>query len=471
MLVAAAAALVLGTPSSQCPYAYQGAAASNLRVNHGQILATHNSYHIGTTVPGWDYTHPPLPMQLASGIRGFELDIYYDPETSEFKVIHVVSADEGTTCKNLAECMRHIQTWRTDNPFHYPLFVQLELGGTLTTNTAEIAANACTYDSMRAAAECSAEVCSGITADALSSCIIGKCSSKIDTQNSACGGMLFCLPEKLKAFDAAHKITSSEIIEIVQLCAVPTPGAYSEVELTTAEEQALEIMTALEAAINTTFPLSQRITPSDVVKDDANNTYTWPLVEDSRGKAMFWLTQTPTGWPSSTSSGGFFVDSDPGDGPIMKTDNIRSFGKDKIRDLLNKGYWLRSRADDVYGYDAAIRSDTVEWGASTVSTDHPPNSSSTSAKTYPWGATQEWPTNGQMILKGGSPVRCNTALLASLDAHVAVACSALALEDPAFVQCTSNVTTLGTTLNSAVITGPSLGVLLVLCFATTFSAR
>ena len=38
-----------------------------LRFNHGQVLGTHNSYHLmpeQQTVPDWEYEHPPLDVQL-----------------------------------------------------------------------------------------------------------------------------------------------------------------------------------------------------------------------------------------------------------------------------------------------------------------------------------------------------------------------------------------------------------------------
>ena len=54
-----------------------------LRINHIQVLGTHNSYHIkpfGPTVRAYDYTHEPLDIQAESfGVRQFELDVWWDP--------------------------------------------------------------------------------------------------------------------------------------------------------------------------------------------------------------------------------------------------------------------------------------------------------------------------------------------------------------------------------------------------------
>ena len=50
-----------------------------LRINHIQVLGTHNSYHIepfGPTIRAYDYTHEPLDVQAEDyGIRQFELDV------------------------------------------------------------------------------------------------------------------------------------------------------------------------------------------------------------------------------------------------------------------------------------------------------------------------------------------------------------------------------------------------------------
>ena len=49
-----------------------------LRINHIQVLGTHNSYHIepfGPTIRAYDYTHEPLDVQAEDfAVRQFELD-------------------------------------------------------------------------------------------------------------------------------------------------------------------------------------------------------------------------------------------------------------------------------------------------------------------------------------------------------------------------------------------------------------
>ena len=52
-----------------------------LRINHIQVLGTHNSYHIepfGPTIRAYDYTHEALDIQAEDfGVRQFELDVWW----------------------------------------------------------------------------------------------------------------------------------------------------------------------------------------------------------------------------------------------------------------------------------------------------------------------------------------------------------------------------------------------------------
>ena len=91
-----------------------------LRLNEIQVIATHNSYHVQPEEPrfsemiarnpraaSWGYTHAPLNEQLDSGVRGFELDVYYQPD-GYFKVLHVPDFDYGTTCDTFVDCLGEI---------------------------------------------------------------------------------------------------------------------------------------------------------------------------------------------------------------------------------------------------------------------------------------------------------------------------------------------------------------------------
>lgn len=101
-----------------------------LRMNHLQVKATHNSYHVetpGSTVAEWHYTHAPLDVQLESqGVRGLELDTRFVEETQRFEVFHIPALDEQTTCRALTECLAVIKRWSDAHLGHAPLFVQIE---------------------------------------------------------------------------------------------------------------------------------------------------------------------------------------------------------------------------------------------------------------------------------------------------------------------------------------------------------
>ena len=110
----------------------------NLRMNHIQIIATHNSYHLRPEEPlfsqvkavypkaaTWDYSHRPLNEQLDSGVRGFELDLYYNPEG--IRVFHVPQFDMNSNCGTFVDCLTVLRDWSRANERHVPIIVLLEL--------------------------------------------------------------------------------------------------------------------------------------------------------------------------------------------------------------------------------------------------------------------------------------------------------------------------------------------------------
>ena len=122
-----------------------------LRLNHIQVIGTHNSYKLkphpelvsllNQEMDGWsqniDYEHRPLTEQLEElGIRQFELDVFADTagglfsepagarmigdesylqaeEMMEpgFKVLHGQDLDYRTTCLTLKSCLGDIREW------------------------------------------------------------------------------------------------------------------------------------------------------------------------------------------------------------------------------------------------------------------------------------------------------------------------------------------------------------------------
>lgn len=103
---------------------------NTIRVNHLQVLGTHNSYHVAKSPPPlqqWAYSHDPLPVQLQQqGVRAFELDLHHLGSGKPIAVHHIQLLDELTTCATLAECLQQLRTWSDAHPCHHPLFVTLE---------------------------------------------------------------------------------------------------------------------------------------------------------------------------------------------------------------------------------------------------------------------------------------------------------------------------------------------------------
>jgi hypothetical protein len=136
-----------------------------LRLNHLQVLGTHNSYHVapaapilaslGDRAPALDYTHAPVPVQLDRlGIRQFEFDVFADPAGGRyaapagvrlgrglaagvppaavmrapgFKVLHVPDIDFHVTCPTLVACLTEVRDWSRAHPRHVPIMVMLEM--------------------------------------------------------------------------------------------------------------------------------------------------------------------------------------------------------------------------------------------------------------------------------------------------------------------------------------------------------
>lgn len=100
-----------------------------LRLQHIQVRGTHNSYHVdsyGKRFAPWAYTHRPIYEQLDRlGIRQIELDVNYDLD-SGLEVFHVAGVDEGTRCRQLADCLAEVRRFSDAYPGHLPIYIQIE---------------------------------------------------------------------------------------------------------------------------------------------------------------------------------------------------------------------------------------------------------------------------------------------------------------------------------------------------------
>ena len=101
-----------------------------LRLQHIQMLGTHNSYHVAKPAPlvkDWAYTHDPLPVQLEQqGVRSFEFDLHHRSTAEPIAVEHVQGFDNGSSCPNLGACLQLLKTWSDAHLCHHPLVVLLE---------------------------------------------------------------------------------------------------------------------------------------------------------------------------------------------------------------------------------------------------------------------------------------------------------------------------------------------------------
>ena len=145
-----------------------------VRLNELQLVGSHNSYKGApdTAILQWltvgaaavpaiadalgdpaqlNYSHQPLPTQLANGVRTFELDVFADPDGGRFadpllndllqlglpdpvgmdepgiKVLHIQDIDYRSTCPSLVACLTELRTWSDAHRDHLPIVINVEL--------------------------------------------------------------------------------------------------------------------------------------------------------------------------------------------------------------------------------------------------------------------------------------------------------------------------------------------------------
>ncbi len=306
-----------------------------VRLNHIQVVGTHNSYHVEPSeavlaivrqyVPQLaatlQYTHLPLAKQFETqDVRGVELDVFADPEgglfanaagrraaglpnplspdllAPGFKVLHIQDFDVDTTCFTFVACLRDIRTWSDLNPDHVPITVLVE------------AKNASIPD-------------------------------------------LFGL-------------------------GLVTPHPIGAAELD-----------ALDAEIRSVFGPARLITPGDVrgnrsTLEEAVLHDGWPEVAAVRGRVMFALInggdvrEAYRAGSPSLEGRVMFTSSQPGqpDAAFVKLDDAVK-NATAIRDLVAAGYIVRTRADSntaqARSGDTSMRDAALTSGAQLVSTDYP----------------------------------------------------------------------------------------------------
>lgn len=324
------------TSQINCETVTESNANQCLRLNHIQVLGTHNSYkllphpelveRLDQELDGWSkdisYEHKPLYVQLEKlGIRQFELDVYADPEGGRyanpsgavlvgdddfiqkeemmqpgFKIIHIQDIDYRSTCLTFKSCLIKIRDWSLENPNHLPIMIMVEAK---------------------------------------------------DGQRRHWGAVTFVEPQQFNT-DLMHEI-DNEIKEV--------------------------------------FVDDHIITPDNVrdnfkILDEAIQQKGWPSLAESRGKILFALDNTSehkamylSGNPNL--EGRFmFVSSEPGEptaGFIKMNDAMRQ--AELIKEYASLGYLIRTRTD-LPTYEARSGSTkrmelAFQSGAQYLSTDYP----------------------------------------------------------------------------------------------------
>ncbi len=157
---------------------------------------------------------------------------------------------------------------------------------------------------------------------------------------------------------------------------------------TTLVMNAQSMIEDIDEQINLAWPREKMITPDDVRGDHpdlstAVTTSGWPLLEDSRGKAMFILLgggdvrdDYHSKYPNMEGATMFTMSTSitPESAIFSNTDPIGD--ADEIRELIEAGYIVRSRADNAEDGEAdnneTERRDTaIDIGAHSISTDYP----------------------------------------------------------------------------------------------------
>ena len=314
-----------------------GACAPELHLNDIQVIGSHNSYKLAidpvlflplaAQLPGLarglDYSHEPLPVQLDHGVRQIELDVYYDPHGGRFAHPAVLDG-------------LHRAGLELSEPF--------DPNGELLAPGFKVLHR-----------------------------------PDIDFR-SHCQTLQRCL-QALHAWSMAHP---SHVPIVVAFNAKDElrsdrdpPGA---VGLDAAA------WAALDREIVSAIGREHMITPDDVrgdheTLDDAVLAEDWPTLDDARGKLLFVLDETvekmesyAAGHPSLQGRALFLNVVEGRAESAIRILNEPIEQHDYIRELVEQGYLVRTRADadteEARSGDTRRRDAALDSGAQMVSTDY-----------------------------------------------------------------------------------------------------
>jgi hypothetical protein len=152
--------------------------------------------------------------------------------------------------------------------------------------------------------------------------------------------------------------------------------------------EAQNMLEDVEEQINLAWPLEKIITP-DIVRGEhpdlstAVTTVGWPLLDESRGKAIFILLgggdlrdEYHSQHPNLEGATMFTMSSEGTPEAAIFSDTNPVGNAERIRELVESGYIVRSRADDAEDGEAdnnetERRDAAFSVGAHSISTDYP----------------------------------------------------------------------------------------------------
>ena len=339
------------------------------KINDVQILATHNSfkefmdYRIKNIIETFcslsvlgleDYQHLPFLMQLDKGVRGFEIDVFADTKGGKYSDFHVLSKIGY------------------DGAYQVP---DLDKSGFKVMHDPNF--------------------------DFRSSCYLFKdCLRQILAwSNEYPNHLPFFMHIQIRDQPTPIIGESKMIAEILNLV---IPTLMTE-----------DLLSALDEEIKSIIPIEKIITPDQFRGEHetlraAALANAWPGLSSSRGKFIFYMDADPNvqslyldGHPNLNNRIIFTTPTDPeADDAAFLIYNDPLLDKDKITELVKRGYIVRTRADSgttqAYANDTTNFEAALESGAQIISTDY----------IVP---AKETGTNYFAFIPEGNPGRCSPA--------------------------------------------------------------
>jgi hypothetical protein len=335
--LAALAVLVSSVPPSSAQSPRQDRdPAGQLRLNQTQAIASHNSYHREVSFaeqklmeghdPGFAnllYSHASLPQQLErQRVRGIELDVFPDPDGGLY-ADPLIREAAGLPAPD-------------DPAWHEPGFKVLHWAD---------------FD-----------------------------------QETSCVTLRACLTQ-VRDFSRRNPghVTLPVLLELKQ-----TDPELEEQGGAVSPPWDTAMLDALDAEIRTVFPGRRTVTPDDIRREgrtleESVLAHGWPRVAATRGSVMFLMDNDDQEIQDAYRAGGreslqgrvLFTDSEPGrpDAAFMKVNDPTGPRTAVIRDLVERGYFVRTRSDvpldQATTGDTRMLRDALASGAQMVSTDFP----------------------------------------------------------------------------------------------------